>query len=103
MFTVDATVDISTVSTVSTVVFQYVGKPMEELKEYYNIIQSMWKLFKSGMSEVKNISDAYDPKWIRIVSDFEQLAKEAPRSVRAYATDMMLVHVKALEDMWRYK
>ena len=76
---------------------------MEEAKSYYNIVTGMWKLFKAGMSEVGNITDPYDPKWTRIVSDFEQLAKEAPRSVRAYANDMMLVHVKALEDMWRWK
>jgi len=80
-------------------------KRMEEakMKEYYGVILGMWKLFKSGMTEVENISDANDPKWLKIVAGFEQLAKEAPRSVRAYANDMMLVHVKALEDMWRYK
>ena len=80
-------------------------KRMEEakMKEYYGVILGMWKLFKSGMSEVENISDANDPRWLKIVAGFEQLANEAPRSVRAYATDMMLVHVKALEDMWRYK
>ena len=76
---------------------------MEELKEYHDIVQKTWKLFKAGMSAVQDITDPYDPKWIRIVEDFKQLANEAPRSVRAYATDMMLVHVKALEDMWRYK
>lgn len=76
---------------------------MDEAKNYYNIVTGMWKLFKSGMSEVENISDANDSKWLKIVAGFEQLAKEAPRSVRAYATDMMLVHVKTLEDMWRYK
>ena len=80
-------------------------KRMEEakMKEYYGVILGMWKLFKSGMTEVENISDANDSKWLKIVAGFEQLAKEAPRSVRAYATDMMLVHVKVLEDMWRYK
>ena len=76
---------------------------MDEAKNYYNIVTGMWKLFKSGMTEVENISDANDPKWLKIVAGFEQLANEAPRSVRAYATDMMLVHVKALEDMWRWK
>ena len=76
---------------------------MDEAKNYYNIVTGMWKLFKSGMTEVENISDANDSKWLKIVAGFEQLAKEAPRSVRAYATDMMLVHVKALEDMWRWK
>ena len=80
-------------------------KRMEEakMKEYYGVILGMWKLFKSGMSEVENITDAYDPKWLQIVSDFEAVYKDAPRAVKPYANDMMLVHVKALEDMWRWK
>lgn len=73
------------------------------LSEYKDIMTKILKLMKEHLPTVQDINDAYDPKWIRIVSDFEQLTKEAPRSVRAYANDMMLVHVKALEDMWRYK
>jgi hypothetical protein len=103
LFTVDGTVDASTVSTVSTVVFQYVGKPMEELKEYHNIVQKIWKLFKASVPIVQDITDPYDPKWLRIVADFETVYKDAPREIKPYANDMMLVHVKALEDMWRWK
>lgn len=73
------------------------------LSEYKDIMTKILKLMKEHLPAVQDITDSYDPKWIRIVEDFEQLANEAPRSVRAYATDMMLVHVKALEDMWRWK
>ena len=76
---------------------------MEELKEYHNIVQKIWKLFKASLPIVQDISDAYDPKWLRIVSDFEAIYKDAPREIKPYANDMMLVHVKALEDMWRWK
>lgn len=73
------------------------------LSEYKDIMTKILKLMKEHLPAVQDITDPYDPKWLKIVSGFEQLANEAPRSVRAYATDMMLVHVKALEDMWRYK
>lgn len=76
---------------------------MEELKEYHNIVQKIWKLFKASVSIVQDITDAYDPKWLRIVADFEAIYKDAPREIKPYANDMMLVHVKTLEDMWRWK
>jgi hypothetical protein len=76
---------------------------MEEAKSYYNIVTAIWKLFKASMEEVGSITDAYDPKWLRIVADFETVYKDAPREIKPYANDMMLVHVKALEDMWRWK
>ena len=52
---------------------------------------------------MQDITDPYDPKWLRIVADFEAIYKDAPREIKPYANDMMLVHVKALEDMWRWK
>ena len=73
------------------------------LKQYFDISQKTWKLFKSSVPEVANITDPYDPKWLRIVADFETVYKGAPREIKPYANDMMLVHVKALEDMWRWK
>ena len=76
---------------------------MEELKEYHNIVQKIWKLFKANVPIVQDISDAHDPKWLRIVADFEAVYKDAPREIKLYANDMVLVHVKALEDMWRWK
>ena len=75
---------------------------MEEAKSYYNIVTALWKLFKASMEEVNSITNAYDPKWLRIVSDFEAIYKDAPKEIKPYANDMMLVHVKTLEDMWRY-
>ena len=76
---------------------------MDEKREYYNVLTAIWKLFKASIPEVTDISDAYDPKWLRIVSDFEAIYKDAPREIKPYANDMMLVHVNALEDMWRWK
>ena len=76
---------------------------MEEAKSYYNIVTAIWKLFKASIPVVQDITDAYDPKWLRIVADFEAIYKDAPREIKPYANDMMLVHVKALEDMWRWK
>lgn len=76
---------------------------MEELKEYHNIVQKIWKLFKASIPEVTDITDAYDPKWLRIVADFEAIYKDAPREIKPYANDMMLVHVSTLESMWRWK
>ena len=76
---------------------------MEEAKSYYNIVTAIWKLFKASIPEVQDVTNAYDPKWLRIVADFETVYKDAPREIKPYANDMMLVHVKALEDMWRWK
>jgi hypothetical protein len=76
---------------------------MDEKREYYKVLTAIWKLFKASMEEVGSITDAYDPKWLRIVADFEAVYKDAPREIKPYANDMMLVHVKALEDMWRWK
>ena len=76
---------------------------MDEKREYYKVLTAIWKLFKASMEEVGSITDAYDPKWLRIVADFEAIYKDAPREIKPYANDMMLVHVKALEDMWRWK
>ena len=73
------------------------------LSEYKNIMTKMLKLMKENLPIVQDISDAYDPKWLRIVADFEAVYKDAPREIKPYANDMMLVHVKALEDMWRWK
>ena len=61
------------------------------------------RLMKENLPIVQDITDAYDPKWLRTVSDFEAICKDAPKAVKPYANDMMLVHVKALEDMWRYR
>ena len=76
---------------------------MDEKREYYKVLTAIWKLFKASMEEVSSITDAYDPKWLRIVADFETIYKDAPREIKPYANDMMLVHVKTLEDMWRWK
>ena len=76
---------------------------MDEKREYYKVLTAIWKLFKASIPEVQDISDAYDPKWLRIVSDFEAVYKDAPREIKPYANDMMLVHVKTLEDIWRWK
>lgn len=76
---------------------------MDEKREYYKVLTAIWKLFKASIPEVTDITDAYDPKWLRIVADFEAIYKDAPREIKPYANDMMLVHVKALEDMWRWK
>ena len=73
------------------------------LKQYFDISQKTWKLFKSSVPIVQDITDPYDPKWLRIVADFEAIYKDAPREIKPYANNMMLVHVKALEDMWRWK
>ena len=76
---------------------------MDEKREYYKVLTAIWKLFKASMEEVGSITDAYDPKWLRIVADFEAIYKDAPREIKPYANDMVMVHVKALEDMWRWK
>lgn len=76
---------------------------MDEKREYYKVLTAIWKLFKASIPEVTDIKDAHDPKWLRIVADFEAIYKDAPREIKPYANDMMLVHVKALEDMWRWK
>ena len=73
------------------------------LSEYKNIMTKMLKLMKENLPIVQDITDPYDPKWLRIVADFETVYKDAPREIKPYANDMMLVHVKALEDMWRWK
>ena len=76
---------------------------MDEKREYYKVLTAIWKLFKASIPEVQDITDANDPKWLRIVADFEAIYKDAPREIKPYANDMMLVHVNALEDMWRWK
>jgi len=76
---------------------------MDEKREYYKVLTAIWKLFKASIPEVADISDAHDPKWLRIVADFEAIYKDAPREIKPYANDMMLVHVSTLESMWRWK
>lgn len=76
---------------------------MDEKREYYKVLTAIWKLFKASVPIVQDITEPYDPKWLRIVADFEAIYKDAPREIKPYANDMMLVHVKALEDMWRWK
>ena len=73
------------------------------LSEYKNIMTKILKLMKEDLPEVQDISDAHDPKWLRIVSDFETIYKDAPREIKPYANGMMLVHVSTLESMWRWK
>lgn len=73
------------------------------LSEYKNIMTKILKLMKENLPIVQDINDAHDPKWLRIVADFEAICKDAPREIKPYANDMMLVHVKTLEDMWRWK
>ena len=63
----------------------------------------MLRLMKENLPIVQDITDPHDPKWLRIVADFETIYKDAPKEIKPYANDMMLVHVKALEDMWRWK
>ena len=76
---------------------------MDEKKEYYNVLTTIWKMFREDMETVKTIKSAEDKAWTDMVARYEAVADNAPRETRAYATDMMLVHVKALEDMWRWK
>ena len=76
---------------------------MDEKREYYKVLTAIWKLFKASIPVVQDITNAYDPKWLRIVADFEAIYKDAPREIKPYANDMMLVHVSALESMWRWK
>lgn len=76
---------------------------MEEAKSYYNIVTAIWKLFKASLPIVQDITDDYDPRLYRIEEDFKQIVKEAPESMKDYADSMMRLHVKTLEDMWRYR
>ena len=76
---------------------------MNEKKEYYKILTEIWKMFREDMESVKSIESANDKAWTEMVARYEAIADNVPRETKAYATDMMLVHAKALEDMWRYK
>ena len=76
---------------------------MNEKKEYYKVLTEIWKMFREDMESVKNIESANDKAWTDMVARYEAVADNTPRETKAYATDMMLVHVKVLEDMWRYK
>ena len=75
---------------------------MEELKEYHNIIQEIWKLFKASMVEVAGITDPQDLRWIKICDAFDQIEKNAPKNVKRYAGLMVLLHVDELERRWRH-
>ena len=76
---------------------------MNEKKEYYKVLTEIWKMFREDMETVKAIRSANDKAWTNMVARYEAVADNAPRETKAYANDMMLVHVKALEDMWRWK
>lgn len=79
---------------------------MEELKEYHNIIQEIWKLFKASMIEVAGITDSQDPewysKWKAICDNFNAIEKKAPQSMKDYAGSMVALHVDELERRWRH-
>ena len=74
---------------------------MEELKEYHNIVQKIWKLFKTSMEEVVCITDPQDPRWAKICNDFERIEKDAPPEFKRYVGNMVLLHVDELERKWR--
>lgn len=63
----------------------------------------MLKLMKENLPIVQDITDDYDPRLYRIEEDFKQIVKEAPESMKDYADSMMRLHMKAPEDMWRWK
>lgn len=76
---------------------------MDEKKDYYNVLTEIWKLFRADLETVRSINSAEDAEWTEMIARYQAVADNAPMSVRAYATDMMLVHVAALEAKWRWK
>ena len=74
---------------------------MEELKEYHNIVQEMWKLFKASMVIAGSITSANDPRWIKINSDFKRICDNVSPAEQDYADSMMRLHIYELERRWR--
>lgn len=74
---------------------------MEEKITYFEVIKDIWQLFRDSLETAKTIKDPTDARWVQIVDKFEAIEKSAPPELSWYAGSMVLLHVDALERMWR--
>ena len=75
---------------------------MEELKEYHNIIQEIWKTLKASMLTAAEITSPTDPRWVKICMDFDRIYDNAPANMKDYADSMVKMHIYELERRWRH-
>lgn len=75
---------------------------MDAKKEYYQIIAEIWKLFRTHINTVSQITSATDPLWKTICDDFDAIEAGAPEHMKRYAGAMVLLHVDELERRWRH-
>ena len=99
MSTVDATVDISTVSTVSTVVFIYVEEIKKEMNEeltnelhnFHTCLNSGWKVFKEYYQRIPMNDSDWD-EVVRKMSDIFEASKPI-----GHAKDVIMFYLDTLE------
>ena len=75
---------------------------MDTKKEYYAILSEIWKLFRTHINTVSQITSATDPRWKTICDDFDAIEASAPEHMKRYAGEMVLLHVDELERRWRH-
>jgi hypothetical protein len=75
---------------------------MDTKKEYYQIIAEIWKLFRTHINTVSQITSATDSRWKTICDDFDAIEASAPEHMKRYAGAMVLLHVDELERRWRH-
>lgn len=76
---------------------------MDEKKAYYGIITEIWKSFRNDLETVAGITDPEDARWTEIVERYEAIERNAPQGLKRYAGEMVLMHVRELEDKWRFR
>lgn len=74
---------------------------MEEKKQYHDIITAIWLLFRDDVLVAPTIKSTQDRAWVDMVRRYEALEKQAPPELSWYTGNMILLHVDALERMWR--
>ena len=75
---------------------------MEELKEYHNIIQEIWKTLKASMLIAAEITSPTDPRWVKICMNFDRIYDNAPADMKDYTDSMVKMHIYELERRWRH-
>ncbi len=74
---------------------------MNDRKATFEIVKAIWLLFQNDMTIAPTITNAQDHRWVDMVARYEAIEKQAPPELAWYTGSMVLLHVDALERMWR--
>jgi hypothetical protein len=73
---------------------------MDTKKTYFDITQSLWKMFKEDIEHAGTENDA--ETWLALVGKYDMIYKQYHGTpYERYASEMILAHVHELENIWR--